>query len=94
MTTYTDNQQQAIKLIENVILRESDFDWGDYFWVSDLLKILAKNGWSAKQAEGTVGSLIEKGFVNTFEMVENPNKNDRREMLYVVYFDNDGQEGN
>ena len=59
---YTENQTKAIKHFNNLIL-----DCGDMtsacFEMSYLMEALTENGWTTKQAEGTIGSLVENGTI-------------------------------
>ena len=86
MTNLTSNQTAALAVFHNYIENESDFDWGDYFWMDEMLELLVDNGWERKGAEGTIGSLLESrdGGLQTFENTPNPQKRDKAEMLYVV----------
>ena len=87
MTKLTSNQEAALAVFHNSIESESDFEWGDYFWMDDLIKLLIQDGWNRKSAEGTIGSLLESSGsgLQEFEMVGNPEKDYKREMLYVVF---------
>ena len=87
MATLTTNQLNALTVFHSAIESESDFEWGDYFWMGDLLDMLTTNGWDRKAAEGTVGSLLDSGHsgVMAHSETENPCKNDKPEMLYVVH---------
>ena len=89
MTTLTTNQLNALTVFHGAIEAESDFEWGDYFWMEDLLEMLTDNGWGRKAAEGTIGSLLDSGQsgVDAHSNTENPCKNDKLEMLYVVHHD-------
>ena len=89
MTTLTNNQSAALAVFHGAIEAESDFEWGDYFYMDDLLAMLTDNGWKRKAAEGTVGSLLDStdADVQAFDEVENPDKNDSLEMLYVIHHD-------
>ena len=87
MTNLTSNQKAALAVFHNFIESESDFDWGDYFWMDNLIKLLIQDGWNRKSAEGTIGSLLESSGsgLQEFEMVGHPEKDYKREMLYVVF---------
>jgi len=87
MTKLTSNQTAALAVFHDFIECESDFEWGDYFWMDDLIEMLTENGWERKSAEGTIGSLLESSGsgLQEFEMVGNPEKDYKREMLYVVF---------
>ena len=87
MTKLTSNQTAALAVFHNSIESESDFEWGDYFWMDDLIEMLTENGWERKSAEGTIGSLLESSGsgLQEFEMTGHPEKGEKREMLYVVF---------
>ena len=87
MTKLTSNQTAALAVFHNSIESESDFEWGDYFWMDDLIEMLTENGWERKSAEGTIGSLLESNDIGLqeFEMTGHPEKGEKREMLYVVF---------
>jgi len=87
MTNLTSNQKAALAVFHNFIESESDFDWGDYFWMDNLIKLLIQDGWNRKSAEGTIGSLLESSGsgLQEFEMVGRPEKEYKREMLYAVF---------
>ena len=87
MNKLTSNQTAALAVFHNSIESESDFDWGDYFWMDNLIKLLVQDGWNRKSAEGTIGSLLEssQSGLQEFEMVGHPEKGDKREMLYCVF---------
>jgi hypothetical protein len=89
MSTLTNNQSAALAVFHSAIETNSDFEWGDYFYMDDLLDMLTDNGWDRKAAEGTVGSLLDStdADVQAFDEVENPDKNDSVEMLYVIHHD-------
>jgi len=86
MHTLTTNQLNALTVFHGAIEAESDFEWGDYFWMEDLLEMLTDNGWGRKAAEGTIGSLLDSGHsgVDAAYYDGNPCKNDKLEMLYAV----------
>jgi len=86
MSNLTNNQSAALAVFHNFIESESDFEWGDYFWMDEMLEMLIDNGWERKSAEGTIGSLLESNDsgLQTFENTPNPEKGDRDEMLYVI----------
>lgn len=88
MTNLTSNQTAALAVFHDYIENESDFEWGDYFWIADLLTLLVDNGWERKSAEGTIGSLLESGGSDlyAFENTPNPQKGDKKEMLYIVEY--------
>ena len=65
MIELTKNQIEAVKLF-NIHVEEGDF-WGEaetpeeatnYIWMDEAIKLLVKNGWNIKSAEGTIGSLM------------------------------------
>ena len=87
MTKLTSNQTAALAVFHNSIESESDFEWGDYFWMDDLIEMLTENGWERKSAEGTIGSLLESSGsgLQEFEMTGHPEIGEKREMLYVVF---------
>ena len=39
MTNLTSNQTAALAVFHDFIDSESDFDWGDYFWMDDLIEM-------------------------------------------------------
>ena len=86
MTNLTSNQTAALAVFYDFIDSESDFDWGDYFWMDDLIEMLTENGWERKSAEGTIGSLLESNDsgLHEFEMTGHPEKGEKKEMLYIV----------
>ena len=89
MKELTKNQQKAVKLLNNHV--ESGDFWEeaetpeqatDYIWMPEAIELLAKNGWSIKSAEGTIGSLMgiaieEYEFGYNYEAA-------KKEILYVV----------
>ena len=87
MTKLTSNQTASLAVFHNFIESESDFEWGDYFWMDDLIKLLIQDGWNRKSAERTIDSLLESSGsgLQEFEKVGNPEKDYKREMLYVVF---------
>ncbi len=87
MTNLTSNQTAALAVFHDFIESESDFEWGDYFWMDDLIEMLTESGWERKSAEGTIGSLLESSGsgLQEFEMTGHPEKDYKREMLYVVF---------
>ena len=73
MTNLTTNQQKAINVFQNEIPDCSDFDWGDYVFLPELIELLVEQGWDAKSAEGTVGSLTKTSLLNLYEEAEATN---------------------
>tara|TARA_A100001011_G_C14259587_1_gene821727 strand:+ start:302 stop:595 length:294 start_codon:yes stop_codon:yes gene_type:complete len=67
MTNLTTNQKQAMNVFQISILDCSDFEWGDYVFLPELIELLIEQGWDAKSAEGTVGSLTQTSFLNLYE---------------------------
>ena len=78
MTTFTKNQIEAIKLFNDHV-EESDF-WAEkdcndlqpteiteYIFMDEAIELLHKNGWTLESAEGTVGSLINKGVMYEYD---------------------------
>lgn len=59
MSKLTDNQIIATFLLNAHIVENSDFDDGGYAFMDEMLDCLEKNGWSRKEAEGTIGSLLD-----------------------------------
>ncbi len=103
--TYTANQIEAIKHL-NQYVENGDF-WEEaetpeqatnYAYVTDMINILLKNGWTQKQAEGTIGSLIEKGDnISKYEFLKAPwdleyNPTKKPEWLYLVHWVNADKE--
>ena len=86
MTNLTCNQTAALAVFHDFIDSESDFDWGDYFWMDNLIEMLTENGWERKSAEGTIGSLLESSDsgLQEFEMTGHPEKGEKKEMLYIL----------
>lgn len=72
MTTFTKNQIEAIKVF-NGHVEDSDFwaekecndlqptDISEYIYMHEAINLLKSNGWTVESAEGTIGSLINKG---------------------------------
>lgn len=70
MTTLTNNQKEALTVLNKEILEKGDLlpeqigegrdpnSMGDWVIVSELITALVNSGWDQKQAEGTIGSLI------------------------------------
>jgi hypothetical protein len=90
---YTENQVNAIKIF-NEYVEYGDFaadytddtsKWFDYGWMDEILEVLTKKGWTQKTAEGTVGSLIEKGVIEKYEYMPYWNTpNDKAQWLWIV----------
>ena len=77
MTTFTENQIEAIKLF-NLHVEDSDFwaekdeydkptDITEYIYMDEAINLLNKNGWTVESAEGTIGSLINKGIMYEYD---------------------------
>ena len=74
MTTFTKNQIEAIKLF-NLHVEDSDFwaekdandlqptEISEYIYMDEAINLLNENGWTVESAEGTIGSLINKGII-------------------------------
>jgi hypothetical protein len=88
---YTENQVNAIKLF-NKYVEGSDFcesddtsEWFEYGWMNEIFGVLLKNGWTQKTAEGTIGSLIEKGVIYKYDMMRGSDTPDGKDQwLWVV----------
>lgn len=59
MTTLTNNQIKATVLLNAQIVEGSDFEDGGYAFMDEMLDCLVANGWARKEAEGTIGSLLD-----------------------------------
>lgn len=77
MATFTKNQIEAIKLF-NLHVENSDFwsekdeedkptDITEYIYIDEAINLLNKNGWTIESAEGTIGSLINKGIMYEYD---------------------------
>ena len=88
---YTENQVKAIKLF-NEYVEGSDFcesddtsEWFEYGWINEIIEVLTKKGWTQKEAEGTVGSLIEKDVIYKYDMMKGYDTPDGKDQwLWVV----------
>jgi hypothetical protein len=96
---YTQNQVEAIKHLNNYVEcgdfweeAETPEQANNYAWVTDMINLLSSNGWTQKTAEGTIGSLIEKGKnISKYEYMSNPwdleyNPSKKPEWLYLVHW--------
>ena len=91
--TFTENQIKAIKLF-NEYVEAGDFvsdytddtsEWFDYGWMDEILEVLTKKGWTQKEAEGTVGSLIEKDVIYKYDWMHDwDTPNGVAQWLWVV----------
>tara|TARA_R110002012_G_scaffold34271_1_gene99182 strand:- start:7773 stop:8036 length:264 start_codon:yes stop_codon:yes gene_type:complete len=59
MSNLTNNQIRAQKCLHALIVEGSDFEDGGYAFMDEMLAQLGKWGWSRKEAEGTIGSLLD-----------------------------------
>jgi len=91
MKELTKNQQEAVKLLNNHV--ESGDFWEEaetpeqatnYIWMPEAIELLAKNGWSIKSAEGTIGSLVGIA-IEEYDTCYNDDTA-QRETLYVVHW--------
>ena len=85
MTTLTTNQLKATALLNAHIVEGSDFDDGGYAFMDEMLTCLESNGWTRKEAEGTIGSLLDslESKIQYWDDVEGENGID--EKLYWMH---------
>lgn len=85
MTTLTNNQIKATELLNAQIVETSDFDDGGYAFMDEMLDCLVANGWTRKEAEGTIGSLLDNpdSKIQYWDDVEG--YNGKKEKLYWMH---------
>lgn len=85
MATLTNNQIKATALLNAHIVDGSDFDEGGYAFMDEMLDCLVANGWTRKEAEGTIGSLLDsqESKLQYWDDVEG--KNGIEEKLYWMH---------
>lgn len=59
MTNLTNNQINAQKHLHAHVVACSDFEDGGYAFMDEMLDCLERHGWTRKEAEGTIGSLLD-----------------------------------